>query len=38
MLKVSSIKQSLDNGIYKSNLQNAYFDELPFDGDERLIS
>ena len=38
MLKISSIELQLDNRIYKSNPQNAYFDDLPFDGDEKLIS
>ena len=37
-LKVSPIKKSLDNRIYKSNTRDAYSDDLPFDGDERLIS
>ena len=37
-LKVSSIKRSLDNIIYVSKPQNNDFDDLPFDGDERLIS
>ena len=37
ILNVSSIKRSLDNIIYESNPRNADFDDLPFDGDERLI-
>ena len=36
-LKVCLIKQSLDNRIYDSNPRNADFDDLSFDGDERLI-
>ena len=35
---VSSIKQSFDNRIYESNTQNAYLYDLPFGGDERLIT
>ena len=38
MLKVSLIKQSLDNRIYKSSYQNYDFNDLPFDGDERMIA
>ena len=37
-LKVGSIKGSLDDRRYKSNHQNSDFDDLPFDGDKRLIS
>ena len=37
-LKVSSIKRSLDNRRYEINPQNSNFDDLPFDGDERLIA
>ena len=37
-LKVSLIKQSLDNRIYESNPQNDYFGGLPCDRDERLIN
>ena len=37
MLKVSLIKRWLDNIRHKSNPQNADFDDLPFDGNERLI-
>ena len=37
-MKVSTIKQSLDNIIYESNPQNDNFNYLPFDGDERLIA
>ena len=37
-LKVSPIKQSLDNKIYESNHRNTDFNDLPFDGDERLIA
>ena len=37
-LKVCSIKQLLDNRIYESNPWNANFDDLTFDGDDRLIS
>ena len=36
-MKVSSINQLFDNIIYESNPQNEYFDDLPFNGDERLI-
>ena len=38
MLKVSSIKWLLDNRRYESNPRNANFDDLPFDGDEILIT
>ena len=37
-LKVSSIERLFNNIIYKSNLQNANFNDLYFDGDERLIN
>ena len=37
-LKVSLIKQSLDNRRYKSNPWDNNSDDLPFDGDESLIS
>ena len=37
-LKVSLIKLSFDNRIYKSNPRNADFDDLPFDGNEKLIT
>ena len=36
-LKVSSIERSFDKRIYESNPQNSDFDDLSFDGDERLI-
>ena len=36
--KVVSIRRSLYNIIYKSNPQNADSDDLPFDGDERLVA
>ena len=36
-LKVSLIKLSLDNIIYKSNPWNADFYDLPFGGGERFI-
>ena len=35
--KVILIKILLDKIIYKSNPQNASFDDLPFDGDESFI-
>ena len=38
MLKVTSMKQSFDNRIYKINPKNANFDDLPFDGDKTLIT
>ena len=38
MLKVSSIGRSFDNRMYESNHQNSDFDDLPFDGDQMLIS
>ena len=38
ILKVSSIKRSLYNIIYKSIALNSDFYDLPFDGDERLIA
>ena len=38
MLKVSSIEQFLVNRIYEINRQNVDFDDLPFDGDGRLIA
>ena len=31
-------EQLFDNILYKSNPLNTNFDDLPFDGDERLIS
>ena len=37
-LKVSSVEWSLGNKIYKSNHQNADLDDLPWNGDERLIA
>ena len=37
-LKVSSIKQLLYNIMYKINPRNSDFDDLPFDGDERLVA
>ena len=37
-LKVSSIERSFDKRIYESNPQNSDFDDLSFDGDERLIT
>ena len=37
-LKVNTIKILLDIRIYKSSPGNADFDDLPFDGDERLIT
>ena len=37
-LKVSYIEQYFDNIIYEINTQNAYFEGLTFDGDERLIT
>ena len=37
-MKVNSIKWSFDNRIYESNHQNDDFDDLPFDGDEILIT
>ena len=37
-LKVSLIKRSFDNRIYKTNPRNDDFDYLTFDGDERLIT
>ena len=36
-LKVSLIKRSLANRIYKSTPQNDIFNDLPFYGDERFI-
>ena len=36
-LKVSSIELLLDNRRYKSNNGSAHFDDLPFDGDKRLL-
>ena len=36
-LKISSIGLSLDNRIYESNPRSSYFDDVPFDGYERLI-
>ena len=36
--KVSLIEWSLDNRKYESNHQNTNFDDLTFDGDERLIA
>ena len=36
--KVSLIKVSFDNIIYESNPQNVDFDDLPFDGNELLIT
>ena len=38
MLNISSIKLYFDNRIYESNPQNSNFDDLRFDGDERLIA
>ena len=38
MLNVGSIWQSFDNLLYESNTINASFIDLPFDGDERLIT
>ena len=38
MLKVSSMVRSLDNRRYEGNPQNADFDDLNFDGNERLIA
>ena len=37
-LKVGFIEQSLNNRRYEINPQNENFDDLPFDGDERLIA
>ena len=37
-LKVSSIDQLFDNLMYVRNPQNANFDDLPFDGDQVLIT
>ena len=37
-LKVSSTERSFDNIIYESDPQDSDFDDLPFDGDERLIT
>ena len=37
MLKVSLIGWSFDNRGYESNNWNTYFNDLPFDGDERFI-
>ena len=37
-LKVILIRRSFDNRIHESNPRNSNFDELPFDGDERLIT
>ena len=37
-LRVSSIKGSLDNRRYKGYPHNVNFDDLPFDGDGRLIA
>ena len=38
MLKVGPIEQSFDNRMYESNLRNANFVDLNFDGDQILIS
>ena len=35
---VSLIERYFDNGMYESNPQNADFDDLPLDGDQRLIT
>ena len=37
-LKVSLIEQFLDNIIYESNHLNVDFNDLPFDGDEGVIT
>ena len=37
-LKVSLTKQCFDNRIYEGNTQNYDFNDLSFDGDERLIT
>ena len=37
-LNISSIKRSFENLMYESNPQNYNFNDLPFDGDERLIT
>ena len=37
-LKVSFIKISVDTRTHKSDPQNYDFDDLPFDGNERLIA
>ena len=37
-LKVSLIERQFDNYMYVSNSPNANFDDLPFDGDQRLIT
>ena len=36
-MKFSLIKWSLDNIIYESNMQNADFNYLPFDGGEGSV-
>ena len=38
MLEVSLMERLFDNRIYESNLQNAYFGALPFDGDQSLLT
>ena len=38
MLKVSSTKQLFDNWLYVRNPRNVNYDDLPFDGDEILIT
>ena len=38
MLKVSSIRLLFDDWMYISNPQNDDFNNLPFYGDERLIT
>ena len=37
-LNVSSIKLFFDNWIYVSNYRNADLDDLPFNGNQRLIA
>ena len=37
-LKVNLIKLLLDNKIYQINPWNADFDDLPFDGEKRLLA
>ena len=37
-MKVSTIRQQLVDIIYEINPRDANFDNLPFDGDERLIA
>ena len=37
-LKISSINQPFDDRIYEINTQNADFNDLPFNGDERLTT